>query len=111
MDQLVKVQRVLSKLNSRAPHEVLLTVDAGTGQNAVSQFGQFNARIPISGICLTKLDGTAKGGIVIALAQQYKVPIRYVGTGEALADFSEFSRSDFVSALLPDSLAANFSKR
>ena len=111
MDQLVKVQRVLSKLDPVAPHEVLLTLDAGTGQNALSQFAQFNARIPITGLCLSKLDGTAKGGIIVALAQQYGVPIRYVGTGEALSDFSVFSRSEFVEALLPNPTLENRSNR
>lgn len=111
MDQLVKVQRVLSKLSPEAPHEVLLTLDAGTGQNALSQFAQFNARIPITGICLSKLDGTAKGGIIVALAQKYGVPIRFVGTGEALSDFSVFNRSEFVEALLPDPPGENSRKR
>jgi fused signal recognition particle receptor len=100
MEQLKKVRRVLSKLDSAAPHETLLVLDATTGQNAVTQATQFQVAVGVSGIVLTKLDGTAKGGIVCALATGLKVPIRYVGVGEQADDLMEFQAGSFVDALI-----------
>ncbi|HBP41802.1 MAG TPA: signal recognition particle-docking protein FtsY, partial [Halomonas sp.] len=99
MEELKKVHRVMQKLDSTAPHEVMLVLDAGTGQNAISQASTFNDAVPISGITLTKLDGTAKGGIIFALAKQLKTPIRFIGVGEGLDDLRPFEADDFVNAL------------
>ena len=99
MDELGKITRVLGKLDESAPHEVMLVLDAGTGQNAISQAREFQAAVGVSGIALTKLDGTAKGGVIFALAQQLQLPIRFVGIGEQLDDLRPFSAKDFVSAL------------
>ena len=85
-----------------APHEVLITLDAGNGQNAISQVETFNQAIPITGMCVTKLDGTAKGGVVIALNRQFGIPIRYIGVGEGVDDLREFDAEEFVNALIPD---------
>lgn len=103
MDELAKVQRVLKKLDESAPHEVLLVVDASTGQNAINQAQEFLAAVDVSGIVLTKLDGTAKGGVIFAIARQLSIPIRYVGVGESAEDLRPFSASDFVEALFPSS--------
>lgn len=100
MEELEKVKRVAGKLDSQAPHEVLLVLDAGTGQNAVAQMTQFNSSVGISGIALTKLDGTAKGGVIFALAQQFSIPIRYIGVGEGQDDLQPFVASDFIEALM-----------
>jgi fused signal recognition particle receptor len=102
MEELEKVKRVAGKLDSQAPHETLLVLDAGTGQNAVSQMTQFNNSVGISGIALTKLDGTAKGGVIFALAQQFSTPIRYIGVGEDQEDLQPFVASDFIEALMGD---------
>jgi len=99
MDELTKIARVMKKLDPDAPHEVLLVVDAGTGQNAVNQALQFDQAVGLSGIIVTKLDGTAKGGVVFAMAGQVKVPIRFIGVGEGLADLREFDAKEFVDAL------------
>jgi fused signal recognition particle receptor len=107
MEELKKVRRVASKLDERAPHEVLLVLDAGTGQNAVAQMNEFHAAAGVTGIALTKLDGTAKGGIIFALAEKYSVPIRYIGVGEGQDDLQPFIAQDFVSALLNTSAEAN----
>ncbi len=104
MEQLVKVRRVLASIDQAAPHETLLTVDAGNGQNVLSQVEHFHSRLGLTGICVTKLDGTAKGGVVVALAEKYAIPIRYVGTGEAIEDLRAFDAAEFVAALLPESL-------
>jgi fused signal recognition particle receptor len=101
MDELKKIRRVLAKADPAAPHEVLLVLDAGTGQNAISQLRHFHAAVGVTGIALTKLDGTAKGGILIALAREFGVPIRYVGVGEGVDDLQEFDAGDYVDALLP----------
>ena len=101
MRQVEKIRRVVSKIDSSAPHETFITIDATTGQNAIAQVESFNKHSPLSGICITKLDGTAKGGIVIALAKQFKLPIVYVGTGEQVDDLHEFSAQDFIDSLLP----------
>lgn len=100
MEELEKVKRVAGKLDSQAPHEVLLVLDAGTGQNAVAQMTQFNSSVGISGIALTKLDGTAKGGVIFALAHQFSTPIRYIGVGEGQDDLQPFVASDFIQALM-----------
>ena len=100
MEELKKVRRVINKLDPDAPHEVLLVLDAGTGQNALSQAAQFQQAVGVTGICVTKLDGTAKGGMVLAIADSLGVPIRFVGVGEGIGDFREFDARDFVEALL-----------
>ncbi|MFC3284317.1 signal recognition particle-docking protein FtsY [Litchfieldella rifensis] len=99
MEELKKVRRVMAKLDEQAPHEVMLVLDAGTGQNALSQASTFNEAVPVSGITLTKLDGTAKGGIIFALAKQLGTPIRYIGVGESLDDLRPFAAKEFVEAL------------
>ena len=100
MEELEKVKRVAGKLDSEAPHEVLLDLDAGTGQNAVAQMSQFNQSVGVSGIALTKLDGTAKGGVIFALAEQFATPIRYIGVGEGQDDLQSFVAGDFIEALM-----------
>ncbi|MGO1771597.1 MAG: signal recognition particle-docking protein FtsY [Halomonas sp.] len=99
MEELKKVHRVMQKLDGTAPHEVMLVLDAGTGQNAISQASTFNDAVPVSGITLTKLDGTAKGGIIFALAKQLETPIRFIGVGEGIDDLRPFEANDFVHAL------------
>lgn len=99
MEELKKIVRVLQKIEPAAPHEVMLTLDAGTGQNALSQARLFNEAVPLTGISLTKLDGTAKGGVIFAIADQFKVPIRYIGVGEAIDDLRQFQAKDFIKAL------------
>ena len=106
MDELSKIRRVLAKLDVAAPHEVLLVIDGTTGQNAVNQTRQFRAAIGVTGLVVTKLDGTAKGGVVFALAKEFGLPIRYVGLGESLEDLREFDPAAFVDALLPPSLGS-----
>jgi fused signal recognition particle receptor len=100
MEELKKVKRVAGKLDDAAPHEILLVLDAGTGQNAVSQMAEFDQVVGITGIALTKLDGTAKGGVIFSLADKFSVPIRYIGVGEELDDLQPFNAKDFVNALL-----------
>ena len=100
MEELKKVRRVVKKLDAEAPHETLLVIDASTGQNALSQARQFTETVGVSGLILTKLDGTAKGGIIFAIAQSIGIPIRYVGVGEGLDDLRDFDAHDFVDALL-----------
>ncbi len=99
MDELQKIARVLKKLDPQAPHEVLLVVDAVTGQNAISQLEHFRNTVGVTGLCVTKLDGTAKGGILIALAARAALPIRYIGVGEGLDDLLDFNAEQFVDAL------------
>ena len=99
MDELEKVIRVLKKIDPAAPHETLLVLDAGTGQNALNQAEQFNAKVKLSGICLTKLDGTAKGGVIFSIAQKLKLPIRFIGIGEGIDDLRPFDANDFLEAL------------
>jgi len=99
MDELKKVKRIMSKLDDTAPHEVLLVLDAGTGQNAISQTRLFNEAVTLTGLTLTKLDGTAKGGIIFALAKQFGIPIRYIGIGESIEDLQDFDAEKFVNAL------------
>jgi fused signal recognition particle receptor len=102
MDQLQKIKRVLGRVDENAPHEVFLTVDAGNGQNVISQVENFDKAIPLTGLCVTKLDGTARGGVVISLADRFKLPIRYIGVGEGVDDLRPFIAEDFVDALLPE---------
>jgi fused signal recognition particle receptor len=99
MDELKKVVRVMRKLDENAPHEVMLTLDAGTGQNAISQAKLFTEAVGVSGITLTKLDGTAKGGVIFAIADQFNIPIRYIGVGEGIDDLRQFDAQEFVDAL------------
>jgi fused signal recognition particle receptor len=100
MDELKKVKRVLARLDATAPHEVLLVLDGTIGQNAVAQAEEFNRGLGVTGLVITKLDGTAKGGVVLAIAQRLKIPIRFIGVGEQSEDFGVFNASEFVSALL-----------
>ncbi|NOQ94026.1 MAG: signal recognition particle-docking protein FtsY [Methylophaga sp.] len=100
MEELKKVTRVMGKLDNSAPHEVMLVLDAGTGQNALSQAVQFTSAAGVSGITLTKLDGTAKGGIIFAIAKKTGLPIRYIGVGEGIDDLRSFQAEEFVDALL-----------
>lgn len=99
MDELAKVKRVMAKLDAAAPHEVLLVLDAGTGQNALNQTQQFIDAAGVTGIVLTKLDGTAKGGVIFALSERFGLPIRFIGVGEGIDDLQPFSASTFVDAL------------
>jgi len=99
MDELAKVKRVMSKLDETAPHEVLLVLDAGTGQNALSQAEQFEAAAGVTGLALTKLDGTAKGGIIFALSKRHNIPVRFIGVGESVDDLQPFEAEKFTQAL------------
>jgi fused signal recognition particle receptor len=99
MDELAKVKRVMAKLDDTAPHEVMLVLDAGTGQNALNQAEQFHQAVGVTGITLTKLDGTAKGGIVFAIAAKMGLPIRFIGVGEQIDDLRPFAADEFVRAL------------
>ncbi len=99
MDELAKVKRVMQKLDANAPHEVMLVLDAGTGQNAINQAKQFDQAMGLTGLAFTKLDGTAKGGVVFAIAKQLGIPVRYIGVGEKIDDLRVFDHQDFVSAL------------
>ncbi|ATH80327.1 signal recognition particle-docking protein FtsY [Pseudomonas sp. KHPS1] len=102
MEELKKVRRVIGKLDETAPHEVLLVLDAGTGQNAISQAKQFDQTVNLTGLALTKLDGTAKGGVIFALAKQFGLPIRYIGVGEGIDDLRPFEAQAFVQALFEE---------
>ena len=106
MAELGKIKRVLAKLDAVAPHEVLMVIDGTTGQNALSQLRQFHAAVGVTGLVVTKLDGTAKGGVVFALAQEFGIPIRFAGIGEQPQDLRVFDPEAFVDALLPESLGA-----
>lgn len=99
MEELKKVKRVIQKVDETAPHEVMLVLDAGTGQNAMNQAQQFNEAMDISGLTLTKLDGTAKGGIIFALAEKTGIPVRFIGVGESIDDLRTFNAKDFSEAL------------
>lgn len=102
MDELSKVKRVLAKLDGSAPHEVMLAIDAGTGQNALNQVKQFDEAVGLSSLVLTKLDGTAKGGVVFAIADQCDIPIKYIGVGEQIDDLQPFDPESFVDAIFLD---------
>ena len=99
MDELKKIVRVMKKYDESAPHEIMLTLDAGTGQNAISQAKLFNEAVGLTGIALTKLDGTAKGGVIFAIADQFNLPIRYIGVGEKIEDLRPFNAEEFIEAL------------
>ena len=99
MEELKKIVRVMKKHDESAPHEVMLTLDASTGQNAISQAKLFGEAVGVNGITLTKLDGTAKGGVIFAIANQFNIPIRYIGVGEAIEDLRQFEANDFIEAL------------
>lgn len=99
MSELQKIKRTLQKIDPTAPHELLLVLDASIGQNALNQAKQFNEAVGITGLCITKLDGTAKGGIIFAIAEELKLPIRFIGVGEQIDDLKDFSAHDFVAAL------------
>lgn len=99
MDELKKIVRVIKKQDETAPHEIMLTIDAGTGQNAISQTKLFNEAVGVTGMTLTKLDGTAKGGIIFSIADQFNIPIRYIGVGEKIEDLRPFVADDFINAL------------
>jgi len=99
MEELRKIVRVMKKIDDSAPHEIMLTLDAGTGQNAISQAKLFSDVAPITGITLTKLDGTAKGGVIFAIADQFSIPIRYIGVGEGIEDLRPFQTQEFIDAL------------
>jgi fused signal recognition particle receptor len=102
MDELDKIRRVIQRFDATAPHETLLVLDASQGQNALAQALKFHERLKLTGLAITKLDGTAKGGILFAIAQQLKVPIRLVGVGEGVADLDDFRADEFLRALLGD---------
>jgi fused signal recognition particle receptor len=99
MEELRKIVRVMKKVDDSAPHEIMLTLDAGTGQNAISQAKLFSEVAPVTGITLTKLDGTAKGGVIFALADQFQIPIRFIGVGEGIDDLRPFETQQFIDAL------------
>jgi len=102
MDEIAKVKRVIAKAYPSAPHEVLLVIDANTGQNAVSQVKAFDDALGVTGLVLTKLDGTAKGGVIAAIAEARPIPIRFIGIGEAIDDLRPFSAQDFVDAMFDE---------
>ncbi|APD87679.1 signal recognition particle-docking protein FtsY [Alteromonas sp. Mex14] len=102
MEELKKVVRVMKKINPNAPHEVMLTLDAGTGQNAISQAKLFNEAVGLTGITLTKLDGTAKGGVIFSIADKFNIPIRYIGVGESIDDLRQFDGQEFIDALFSE---------
>ncbi|WP_079213988.1 signal recognition particle-docking protein FtsY [Ventosimonas gracilis] len=107
MEELKKVRRVIGKLDDSAPHEVLLVLDAGTGQNAIKQTREFHQCLSLSGLILTKLDGTAKGGVIFALAQQFGLPVRFIGVGEGIEDLRPFEAKTFVEALFAQEARLN----
>ena len=103
MNELSKINRVIKKLDDSAPHETMLVLDAGTGQNALAQAKNFDKATPLTSITLTKLDGTAKGGIIFAIANQFKLPIRFIGIGEGINDLRPFDAAEFTTALFEKS--------
>ena len=106
MEELKKIKRVIQKQDDSAPHEIMLVVDGTTGQNALSQAREFNEAMGVTGITITKLDGTARGGILFSIAQDLGIPIRFVGVGESAEDLRPFHAAEFVDALLPASPAS-----
>ncbi len=99
MDELSKIKRVMDRQIEDAPHEVLLVLDASTGQNALRQAEEFTKSVDVTGLVLTKLDGTAKGGIVIGISNEFQIPVKYIGVGERIEDLQVFDRQRFVEAL------------
>ena len=106
MDELSKVRRVMDRQVPGAPHEVLLVLDASTGQNALRQAEAFTQAVDVTGLVLTKLDGTAKGGIVIGISNEFQIPVKYIGVGEGIEDLQVFDRAAFVAALFGDRASA-----
>ena len=106
MDELRKIKRVVGRLDDDAPHEVLLVLDAGIGQNALSQVAEFDKAVGVTGLAITKLDGTAKAGVIVAIAAASQLPVRFIGVGEGVADLQTFDAKAFVAALLADADAA-----
>ena len=102
MNELVKIKNVIRKLVPEGPHEVMLVLDGSTGQNAFEQARQFSAATEVSTLAITKLDGTAKGGVVIGISDQFKIPIKYIGVGEKIDQLQVFNRMEFVDSLFPD---------
>ena len=102
MDELSKIKRVMQKQIPDAPHEVLLVLDGSTGQNAFEQARQFTAATEVTGMAITKLDGSAKGGVVIGVSHQFKIPVRYIGLGEGMEDLQPFDRKEFVDSLFSE---------
>ena len=102
MEQLQKINRVLNNLDPSMPHEVMQILDAGTGQNALSQLEHFQKAVGVTSVCLTKLDGSARGGLAISLTQKYQLPIRYIGVGEGYMDLKPFDANAYADALVPD---------
>ena len=103
MSELAKVKRVIAKFDTTAPHETMLVLDAGTGQNALVQTEQFTSSVSLTGLALTKLDGTAKGGVIFSLAKKFAIPVRYIGVGEGIDDLQPFNAKAFISALFDKS--------
>jgi fused signal recognition particle receptor len=99
MNELTKIKNVMTKIIPEAPHDVMLILDASTGQNAIEQAKQFTAATEVSSITLTKLDGTAKGGVVIGISDQFNIPVRYIGVGEGIEDLQVFNKNEFVDSL------------
>ncbi len=99
MNELSKIKRVMQKVIPDAPHEILLVLDASTGQNAIEQARQFTAATEVNALALTKLDGTAKGGVVIGISDEFKIPVKYIGVGEKITDLQAFDRVAFVDSL------------
>jgi fused signal recognition particle receptor len=99
MNELSKIRNVMQKLIPDAPHEILLVLDASTGQNAIEQARQFTASTEVNALALTKLDGTAKGGVVIGISDQFKIPVKYIGIGEKMTDLQPFIKEEFVDSL------------
>ena len=106
MDELSKIKRVMQKIATGVPHEVLLVLDGSTGQNALEQAKQFTAATEVSGLVLTKLDGTARGGVVIGIAEEFKIPVRFIGVGEQPEDLQVFNAMEFIDSLLPESFGS-----
>jgi fused signal recognition particle receptor len=99
MNELSKIKNVMNKVVTNAPHDVLLVLDASTGQNAIEQAKQFSSVTQVNSLALTKLDGTAKGGVVIGISDQLQIPVRYIGVGEGMEDLQMFNKEDFVNTL------------
>ena len=100
MGQLQKMNRVIQRLDNSAPHETLLVVDAATGQNALAQVGAFEESVGVTGLCVTKLDGSARGGVLVAMAQKFQLPIQFIGVGESVRDLRPFDPEAYVTALI-----------
>ncbi len=100
MDELAKIKRIIARQDADAPHEIMLVLDAGLGQNGLSQAEKFHAALGLTGITVTKLDGSAKGGILLAIAEKLEIPVRFIGIGESVDDMQPFDAGDYVDALL-----------